>query len=366
MSHVIKNATQESKVYYGLHFAEGIAEYQPPDQDAYKVFINQDTAKRMNPTFVGKPVYVNHVAKVDLKDIHEADGFVIESFFNKADGRHWCKFIAISDAAHEAIAKGWKLSNAYLPTRKDVGGKWHGTDYKEEITDGVYEHLAIVSNPRYAESEILNPEQFKKYNADREKELEILSNSQGDAPVLKFFKREIVTNSADYESLMVVLPKSKKEFTIAALVNEADDLMVRNIAGYAAPEHMVKMSDGEMSVEDMMNDYCSMKKANSEREEAEKKAKEDMKKENESVDDKDGSKKENEEKDEEDKKKKENEDKDKEDKKENDLETPMSAAEKAARAKFFNSLHDAPKKGVVKQNVVNLSGVELGKARYGV
>jgi hypothetical protein len=250
----IDNAKSFPKVYYGLHMAEGVAEYAEPGKDAYRILILENALKTMDPTYAGKPVYVQHVDEVDLTNIqNEADGYVMESFFNPPDGKHWTKFIVVSDAGHEAIRRGWKLSNSYIPQSTTEGGEWHGVSYQREITAGEYEHLAIVPNPRYTESVIMTPEEFKLYNEDKKAELERLSNSKDEKEKTKmgklnFFKRSKVDNAIDQDAC-IVLPKSGREITIEAMVTEADAAAVakkknEGNGGLADMSHKVKLHDG--------------------------------------------------------------------------------------------------------------------------
>lgn len=259
-----KNAKSLPKRYFGLHMAEGVAEYA--DMDNLRIFINENTLKEMDPSYEGKPVYVHHVDEINLDTLEEdADGYVVRSFYNEADGKHWVEFLVTSDKGHEAIAKGWKLSNAYIPHSKKSGDLWHGVEYAEEITRGEYEHLAIVPDPRYSESIILTPEEFKQYNEDKKAELSRLSNSRKEAPkmALKIFTRKEADNAKELAGMSVLLPKSGKEITIEKLVNEADE---RESSGpYADPEHMVKMKDGsEMKLKDMMSRHEELSKAHDE------------------------------------------------------------------------------------------------------
>jgi hypothetical protein len=274
---LIQNAKSLPEVYYGLHFSPGVAEYSEPGQEPYRILVEEQAIKNMDPTFTGKPVYVDHVDEVDLNNLQaEADGYVIESFYNQMDGKHWVKFIVVSDRAKQAIRSGWTLSNAYVPKAFSGGGLWHGVEYIKEVVAGEYEHLAIVKNPRYAESKILSPEEFKKYNGEKEIELKRLANSQdqkGEKEMkLNFFKRSKVENSIDLESTVVELPKSKKEYTIAEIVNKLD--VIENMHGYASDDHMVKVGENEMSVKDLVkkhmdacNELESMKTKNAETEE---------------------------------------------------------------------------------------------------
>lgn len=251
----VLNASQEPIVLFGKHFRIGVAEYADPGNDPYRILINEDAAKSMDKTFSGKPLYVLHVDKVDLHNIQaQADGYVTRSFYNKADGAHWAEFILVSDAAHKAYRDGWKLSNAYHPSFKNNSdGTWQGVHYDKEVEGGVYEHLALVPNPRYSESIILTEEDFKKYNSDREAESSMrLANSIKEKVMAKFslFKRRAVENTTDLnlEELMVVLPKSKKELSISNALDQFDALLLKNMDGYASDDHMVKVGDEEMTV----------------------------------------------------------------------------------------------------------------------
>lgn len=246
----LKNAKTKPEIFYGLHMVEGVAEYREPGKDPYRIMIGESTLKNMDPTFAGLPVFVLHVDDVNFDNIQEeADGYVIESFFNKADGKHWVKFIAVSDEIKVKIKNGWKLSNAYFPKAFSNGGLWHGVEYSKEITGGEYEHLAVVPNPRYEESVILTPDEFKTYNEEKELELKKLANSKekGEQPMkLSLFKKQKVENSTDFEGMSVTLPKSGKEKTLVQLVNEADEKELKKNDDMADMGHKVKLHDDSM------------------------------------------------------------------------------------------------------------------------
>lgn len=250
---MIKNA--HGKIFYGMHFYPGVAEYQEEGGQPYRVFLNEDTLRSMDPSFAGLPIFVEHVDEVEENiDLlrNEADGWVIESFYNPADGKHWVKFIVVSERGERAIKNNLRLSNAYIPQSFANGGLWNGVAYAKEITSGVFNHLAIVKNPRYEESVIMTPEQFKKYNDDKVAELKRLSNSKDEQKgskkmALNFFKRTKVDNALDPETT-VVLPKSGRELSVLQLVNEMDKVEEdkKKNAGMADPSHQVKLHDGSM------------------------------------------------------------------------------------------------------------------------
>jgi hypothetical protein len=249
----IKNS--QGKVYYGIHFYPGVAQYQDaPDQSPYCVYLNEDTIRSMDPTFAGKPIFVEHVDEVEpkLDELRkEADGWVIKSFYNSSDGKHWVEFIITSERGLKAVDRGLRLSNAYVAKKKAAGGLWNGVPYVNEITEGQYEHLAIVNNPRYEESVILTPEEFKRYNEEKLAEIKKFTNSKGDKmSIIKtiFYKKSKVENAIDPE-LSVILPKSGKEKTVSQIINEADESEMNKKNGeetMANPEHKVKLHDGSM------------------------------------------------------------------------------------------------------------------------
>lgn len=259
----IKNEASGS-IFYGMHFYPGCAQYAEQSKDPYCVFLNDDTIRSMGPSFAGKPVFVLHVDEVenDLNKLRgEADGWVVESFYNAADGKHWVKFLVCSDKGMQAIKSGMKLSNCYLPKNFGPSGTWNGISYEREITGGEYEHLAIVPNPRYEESIIMTPEKFKQYNDEKLLEIKKLANNKEGDGKMKFswFKRQKVENSTDLDSMCVVLPKSGKEVDISKLINEADEVEMKKAEPKMAhPDHMVEVKGQKMSVNDLMEKYNAM------------------------------------------------------------------------------------------------------------
>jgi len=256
----ITNAKTLPKIFYGLHMVEGVAEYKEPqinNGNPYRIFVGETCIKNMDGTFSGRPVYVRHVDDVNLDNLQaEADGYVVESFFNKTDGKHWAKFIVVSDRGHEAIRSGWKLSNAYIPKKFSGGGLWHGVEYLKEVEEAEYEHLALVPNPRYEESIILTPEDFKAYNDKKESELKKFSNSitKGAKGMFSFFKKSKVENTADFEEMSVILPNSKVEKTLSQIINENDESEMKKHDAYpmANMDHHVKINGKMMKLNDVM------------------------------------------------------------------------------------------------------------------
>lgn len=353
------------RVYYGMHFYPGVAEYQE-GADAYRVLLNEDTIRAMDPSFAGRPIFVEHVEEVEQsldKLRGEADGWVMESFYNAADGKHWVKFIVVSERGERAVQSGMRLSNAYIPKSFGQGGLWNGVSYTKEITGGEYEHLAIVTNPRYEESVIMNPDEFKSYNEQKQLELKKLSNSkrEGESKMkLNFFKRSKVENAIDPDTC-VVLPKSGKEKTLTQIVNDADEMAMMD--GMADVAGKVKLHDGSMC---NVGELVEKHKAMCDELEGLKGKKEDEMEKEEDVEvkaspvDVEGDKKNADEEAAEMAKKKEA-DEAKEAKKQNDLEAKAAAKAKADKVRNAHLSEKTPPVAVE----LSMDRVARGKAFYG-
>lgn len=251
---MLKNSLETGTVFYGLHMSEGLAHYKPHGEKEFTVFVDNQTIKLMNSSFCGKPVYVGHVD--EHTPLSEADGVVADSFYNKSDGKHWCKFIITTQKGLDAIAAGHKLSNSLVVNKHSRGGEWHGLSFDRTVDQGTFHHLAVVPNPRYAESEILSPEEFKQYNKEKEAELEMLSNSK-ETPMFKLFKNEAHDDKETKKllSTMVHLPKTKRNVTIEKLCNEADEAPAKD----EAAEEKFDLDGAMVSFKELMDLYKKLK-----------------------------------------------------------------------------------------------------------
>jgi len=247
------NANQFPKFYYAKHMHEGVCGY-----NAETIFINTDTIKKMMPSFDGKPIYVQHDERSQEERLatlaETAQGFVTETFYNEMDGWVWSKIMITDDAAHEAIEKGWAVSNAYIPTEFKGGGERFNVPYDREFTDGVFTHLAIVNNPRYEEAKIFTPDQFKAYQDGKRQQLNELKNSKPSeekkGTFMKFFKnKKEEVSTVDADSL-VELTNEKGE-TVEIPVQE----MINAVLASQKKEQVVTVGDKEMPLSELVNSY---------------------------------------------------------------------------------------------------------------
>lgn len=219
-----KNARDYPRVFYARHMESGLCGYENEN-----ILVDADAMKRMAPSFAGKPVYVQH-QNVNLDKIqHQADGYVADCFYNELDGWLWSKIIVVSDDGNDAVGKGWKVSNAYVPLEWGGAGSHHNVDFKRKIVNAGFTHLAIVPDPRYENAEIYTPDQYRAYCETKRIELDELRNSKGKKMPLKFWKTtksEVKHDEID-DDTMVELQNGKsisvKEMNAALAAAEAED-----------------------------------------------------------------------------------------------------------------------------------------------
>ncbi len=293
----VRNAKDHAKIFYCRHMLPGIAGYDVYDKDANTVksdnlFIDTDVMKKSAPSFAGKPVFVHHKTNVPINDIEDiADGYVIECFYNELDGWLWAKMIITSDEGQQAIARGWSVSNAYIPKTWEGKGQHLSLDYDRKISNYEFTHLAIVPNPRYEQADVYTPEEFKAYNTQKRNELEELHNSkiENREPAMKFFRNKQEEVKAgdilDTDFTEITNDDGSKEVVTVAQLKEVKRLETLN-AKTKKNEKMVGDDeeievDGEtVNMADLKACYTNSKKMkkNSEEEAAKKAAEAEEKK----------------------------------------------------------------------------------------
>lgn len=162
------NAKDLPDFYFCRHMQPGTARYKDET-----ILLDTTCMQKMAKTMPRVPVYINH-QDVDVENIHQADGFVTECFYNPLDGWLWAKFMVISDDAKLAIQNGYSVSNAYHPTQFGQGGTKNNVEYDREVLDAEFSHLALVEDPRYEKAKVYTPDQYKQY----QQELNNLLNNQ--------------------------------------------------------------------------------------------------------------------------------------------------------------------------------------------
>lgn len=146
-----KNAWPE---FYTCNFLEpGLVDYS--DAGAGMAMLTKETILKMLPTFMGKPVIDKRHKDVTEDDYEKhAVGYITKVWYDDYANWAYCQFMIKDDEARRSIAEGYSVSCAYDNVVCGKGGEWHAIKYDEEILDGVGNHLALVTSPRYEECKI--------------------------------------------------------------------------------------------------------------------------------------------------------------------------------------------------------------------
>ena len=106
---------------------------------------------------VGVPVIINHKDLNKKNADEERVGVVNSVWYDNKDGWYWCDGIIWDETAQNLITdKNWSVSCSYdVITADNKGGSENNIKYDIEFLDGVFTHLALVSNPRYERANIV-------------------------------------------------------------------------------------------------------------------------------------------------------------------------------------------------------------------
>lgn len=114
--------------------------------------LKKETIDKFVNTFIKQPVIIGH--KDDIKK-DDVVGYVHNIWFSPEDGWFWCDGKLTDKEAIEKVEKGFNVSCQYRITEysNNTDKKLHnGNPYDKEILSGIFEHLAIVENPRYEDA----------------------------------------------------------------------------------------------------------------------------------------------------------------------------------------------------------------------
>lgn len=135
---------QEGRPFKSRFLQAGLVKY-----DFGVCLLQKETIDKFINTFVGVPVIIDHKDNITNSD---KVGVIDKIWFSPEDGWFWCSGVITDDTAVKLIEQGYNVSCQYSITdyANNTEEKLHnGNPYDKEILNGVFEHLAIVENPRY-------------------------------------------------------------------------------------------------------------------------------------------------------------------------------------------------------------------------
>lgn len=138
---------QEGRPFKSRFLQAGLVKY-----DFGVCLLKKETIDKFVNTFVECPVIINHKDDLTASD---RVGTIQKIWFSSDDGWFWCSGVITDDKAIKLIENGYNISCQYRITdyTDNNEGKLHNANpYDKEILNGVFEHLAIVENPRYEDA----------------------------------------------------------------------------------------------------------------------------------------------------------------------------------------------------------------------
>lgn len=172
------------------------------------VLVKQDALAKMAQSFVGKPVIdvIHKDVSADTVANGEADGIVTRVWLDDKSGWWMCDFLVWSpEAQKHCESNTYSVSCAYEPTDVDeVGGEYHNIPYAEEIVNGEYTHLAIVTSPRYEGARIF-------------------VNSKGGKMSWKFWEKGARKNAAPLDPLKELVDVDGKQVPLQNLYDSMEE-----------------------------------------------------------------------------------------------------------------------------------------------
>lgn len=160
---------EEGRPFKARFLQAGLVKY-----DFGVCLLKKETIDKFVNTFIECPVIINHKDDISKRD---KKGIVKNIWFSPEDSWFWCSGYIDEDAA-DKVEDGFNVSCQYRITEysnNDENKLHNGNPYDKEILNGVFEHLAIVKNPRYEDAYIAvnaimatNEDQWITIGADEE------------------------------------------------------------------------------------------------------------------------------------------------------------------------------------------------------
>lgn len=138
---------EEGRPFKARFLQSGLVKY-----DFGVCLLKKETIDKFVNTFIGVPIIIDHKDEITEND---KAGDINNIWFSPEDGWFWCSGMITDEKAIKLVENGYNVSCQYRITDYSVNtdSKLHnGNPYDKEILNGVFEHLAIVENPRYEDA----------------------------------------------------------------------------------------------------------------------------------------------------------------------------------------------------------------------
>lgn len=216
------------------------------ETDGEMVLVGQEALAKMAQSFVGKPVIDVIHKDVQPETIAEgdADGIITRVWLDGASGWWMAEFLVWNPETQlHCESPAYSVSCAYEPTEVDnAGGEYHNIPYAENILNGQYTHLAIVTSPRYEGARIF-------------------VNSKGGKMSWRFWEKGARKNAAPLDPAKEMVNVDGKDVSLKELYDALPEEKKEEMPKFN-DETMLDTPKGEKSLGALKENYRNKLKAN--------------------------------------------------------------------------------------------------------
>lgn len=260
------------KRYRALHILPGLVDYTDGDQRE-TVLIKKPALDSMNRSFLGRPVF-NFTHKVIEPEVafdftseeieKHAVGVISDVGYDVESGYYFADMMIWDEDTKDNIKKGYGVSNAYIP-EFGPAGVYNKVPYDEEVTGGVYHHMAVVEDPRYGDVRI-----FENSKGKKPMEFKIKWPGKKKAPVRENMapeKKPDEKKEAEMElnADSVLVGEDGEEYPLADMVEAYKNREGGDAGGEDKPtlnmEDTVEIDGKKVSVKELYDNYNAKKNA---------------------------------------------------------------------------------------------------------
>ncbi|MDE3073904.1 MAG: DUF2213 domain-containing protein [Chloroflexota bacterium] len=227
------NLAADSRTFDCKFIEPGIISYLDHDGGGIEL-LDRETLDRCIQSAVGNPVTIGHV-RVNAENRMEVEqGVIQEVYFDSADGWFHAKGTVDTPRAQRLMTVK-KPSCGYAVREFGPGGTHHGIRYDKRLKEIVFNHLAIVDQPRYEEAtfrlnSLFNPTTMNLFTLLKR----IVTRENGtDGKPIETVKDELTQLPGDTQVSFTVGDKEHK-----MRLNELGEVWLKQSAPAPAPEEL--------------------------------------------------------------------------------------------------------------------------------
>lgn len=271
----LRNAREWPKIKTAKFLTAGLVSYK--DVDAGIALLKNETINTALTSFAGKPVIIDH-AEVSPSNYEKfRKGNVIACRFNAQDGWYYVDFIVDDDQAIDCIEnKGYSVSCAYNVLDVGDGGLYQDIPYDGEITKISFTHLALVTEPRYEESKILDEMPLMMVNSKGTLIPAHNISNQEEQKMFKLFQKNKEGEQKEVSAFVLVNGKQVSIDDLLTAYNDKGDMDKKEMY-QAKDDDIVDIAGHKVSIGEMKNAYMKMNEKSEADEKMKKEGMEDKK-----------------------------------------------------------------------------------------